>query len=300
MKTIHITSCPVCSGTECSEDLVCNDYLVNREAFSLWRCAGCGFMFTQDFPSEDEIGRYYDSPEYISHSDSQKGLVNSLYHLARKIAMRSKSSLVSKYASEKADKLLDIGSGTGYFMHTMCEKKWIVTGIEKSDPARYQAHEKFGLNTQDSHFLFEIPEKTKDVVTMWHVLEHIENLNKTMEQIHRIVKDDGTVFIALPNKASFDARHYKEYWAAYDVPRHLWHFSPGDFERFANKHNFSLEKIKPMYFDPFYISMLSEKYKGTFLASIVGLIKGFYFCIRSFSDTKRCSSVVYILKKKHQ
>lgn len=298
MKTIHITSCPVCSGTECSEDLVCNDYLVSRESFSLCRCTGCGFMFTQDFPSDDVIGKYYDSPEYISHSDSQKGLINYLYHIARRIAMKSKSSLVSKYASDKTGKLLDIGSGTGNFMQAMCEKKWIVTGVEKSDSARYHAHEKFGLNTQNSEFLFEIPEKTKDVVTMWHVLEHIENLNKTMEQIHRIVKDDGTVFIALPNKASFDARHYKEYWAAYDVPRHLWHFSPSDFEGFANKHNFRLEAIKPMYFDPFYISMLSEKYKGTFMASIVGLIKGFYFCTRSLPNTERCSSVVYILKKK--
>ena len=256
-------------------------------------------MFTQDFPSEDEIGKYYDSPEYISHSDSQKGVINSLYHFARKVAMRSKSALVLKYAPDETGKLLDIGSGTGNFMHAMCEKKWIVTGVEKSDSARYHAHEKFGLNTQDSEFLFEIPEKTKDVVTMWHVLEHIEKLNETMEHIYRILKDDGTAFIALPNKDSFDAAYYKEYWAAYDVPRHLWHFSPGDFELFADRHNLRLEKIKPMYFDPFYISMLSEKYKGTFLGSIVGLVKGFYFYIRSLSDTKRCSSVVYILKKKN-
>lgn len=298
MKTIHISSCPVCSGTKFSEELACKDFLVSDEVFSLLRCENCGFLFTQDFPSEDEIGKYYDTPEYISHSDTQKGLINSLYHLARNMAMKSKSGLILKYASDKTGTLLDIGSGTGSFLHAMCEKKWVVTGIEKSDSARRHAHEKFGLNTQSSEYLFDIPDKTKDVITMWHVLEHIENLNGTLERIKHILKDDGTAFIALPNKDSSDAVYYKEYWAAYDVPRHLWHFSPDDFEMLADKHGFVVEKIKPMYFDPFYISMLSEKYKDTFAASFVGLIKGFFFFLKSLFNTKKCSSLVYILKKK--
>ncbi|MDL2215364.1 class I SAM-dependent methyltransferase, partial [Dysgonomonas sp. OttesenSCG-928-M03] len=151
---------------------------------------------------------------------------------------------------------------------------------------------------QDSGYLFEMPEKTKDVITMWHVLEHIEKLNPTFQCLHRVLKDDGTLIIALPNKDSVDAIHYKEWWAAYDVPRHLWHFSPEDFELLAEKHNFSVKTIKGMYFDPFYISMLSEKNKGTFAAPILGLIKGFAFFLRSLSDAKKCSSIVYILKKK--
>ncbi|HCO68872.1 MAG TPA: methyltransferase [Dysgonomonas sp.] len=298
METIHLSSCPVCSGNKLKKELTCTDFLVSNEKFLLLKCENCGFVFTQDFPNEEEIGRYYDTPQYISHSDTQKGLINSLYHFARKIAMRSKSNLVSDYSAVKSGKLLDIGSGTGYFLHTMCRKKWIVTGIEKSESARVYAHEKFGLNTQDSGYLFEIPEETKDIVTMWHVLEHIESLNDTMSGIYRILKKDGTAVIALPNKESSDARHYKSYWAAYDVPRHLWHFSPSDFELLAEKHNFKVEKIKPMYFDPFYISMLSEKYKGTFAAALVGLTKGFFFFLRSLGNKKKCSSLVYILKKK--
>jgi len=298
MKTIHTSSCPVCSGSRFEKIAVCKDYLVSREMFSIYRCEKCGFGFTQDFPVENEIGRYYDAPEYISHSDTQQGIVNSLYHTARKIALKSKSNMVRRYSSVKTGKLLDIGSGTGYFLNAMSKKRWIVTGIEKSEPTRKYAHDKFGLNIQDSDFLFQIPPATKDVVTMWHVLEHIEKLNETMEALNRIIKDNGTVFIALPNKDSFDAASYKNYWAAYDVPRHLWHFSPSDFRLLAEKHNFKVQKIKPMYFDPFYISMLSEKYKGSSFASLTGLIKGFFFFFKSLFHTERYSSVVYILKKK--
>lgn len=298
MNTVHIDLCPVCSNSGCTETLICKDYLVTGEPFSIHQCPSCGFAFTQNFPCENEIGKYYDAPGYISHSDTHQGVINSLYHWARKIALRSKTKIVSKYSSKNAETLLDIGSGTGYFLHAMRLKKWIVTGIEKSKPTREYAHKKFGLNIQDAEYLFDMPDKTKDVVTMWHVLEHIEKLNETMANLHRILKNDGVLIVALPNKKSADALAYKEEWAAYDVPRHLWHFSPGDFTYFAEKHNFRIEKIKAMYFDPFYIAMLSEKNKGTFAASLVGLIKGFLFFTQSLFSTHRCSSIIYILKKK--
>jgi len=290
----------VCSGNDFEKELVCQDYLVTKEMFAVDKCKKCGFAFTQDFPDENEIGKYYDAPEYISHSDTRKGFVSSLYHVARKISLKSKRSLIQKYTQDKSGTLLDIGCGTGYFLHSMCEKKWVVTGIEKSEATRAYAHKKFGLNIQRSDYLEQIPAKTKYVITMWHVLEHIEKLNATMEILHRILKDDGVLFIALPNKDSFDAKNYKEWWAAYDVPRHLWHFSPEDFCLFAGKHHFSVKKMKKMNFDPFYISMLSEKNKGTFAASIVGIIKGFYFFVRTMGNVKRSSSIIYILKKKQE
>jgi len=298
MATIHINSCPVCRNNGFSVLHTCKDYLTSDEVFSILICDKCRFAFTQDFPSEDVIGKYYDAPEYISHSDSQKGIINSLYHLARKITLRSKTKLVTKNSAHKTGKLLDIGSGTGYFLNQMKKNKWIVTGIEKSETARSYAKSKFDLDSQNPDYLFEIPEKAKDVVTMWHVLEHLENLNETMATIHKILKQDGIAVIALPNKDSFDAQYYKEYWAAYDVPRHLWHFSPVDFLSLAEKHGFVPEEMKPMYFDAFYISLLSEKNKGTFCASLIGLIKGGVFFLRSLFNTKKCSSLVYILTKK--
>lgn len=297
-RKIHTDICPVCGNVELIPFLTCKDYLATQETFEIVCCKTCGFALTQDFPSEDVIGRYYDAPEYVSHSDTQRGIINTLYHWARKIALRSKAKIVLKYSSIKTGMLLDIGSGTGYFLDKMKDKKWIVTGIEKSDAARMYAKQKFDINCQNSEYLYEISGKAKDVVTMWHVLEHLEHLNTVMERLHKIIKDDGTIIIALPNKDSFDAAHYKHYWAAYDVPRHLWHFSSSDFVHLANRHYFDVVDVKPMYLDAFYISMLSEKSKGTFLGSLVGLTKGGIFFLRSLGNKKKCSSLIYILKKK--
>lgn len=297
-ELVHIESCPICSSKNCKPDLICKDYLVSKQTFEIYHCQQCSFSFTQDFPAEDSIGKYYEADDYISHTDTNQGIINKLYHLARNISLRSKTNLIKKHSDIESGTLLDIGCGTGYFIRNVCKKKWIVTGIEKSKDVRDYAHRKFGLNIQDSDYLFSIPKNTKDVITMWHVLEHIEKLDTTMDNLHRILNNSGTLFIAVPNKASVDAKHYKQDWAAYDVPRHLWHFSPNDFEQLADKHNFKIVKTKAMYFDPFYIAMLSEKNKGTALASLIGLIKGSYFFIRSLFNTKKCSSLIYILKKK--
>lgn len=297
MKKIHTDICPVCGSIELVPYLSCKDHLTTQEIFDIYQCKTCGFALTQDFPAENEIGPYYDAPEYISHSDTQRGIINTLYHLARKMALKSKSKIVSRYASKKTGMLLDIGSGTGYFLNKMKEEKWIVTGIEKSELARKYAKQKFDIDCQCSEYLYNVCEKTKDVITMWHVLEHMEHLNHVMGHLSAILKNDGTVIIALPNKSSLDAVHYKEYWAAYDVPRHLWHFSLPDFERLAEKHHFEVIDVKPMYFDAFYISMLSEKNKGTFMATIVGLAKGGIFFLRTLADKEKSSSLIYILKK---
>ncbi|MBD8389404.1 class I SAM-dependent methyltransferase [Dysgonomonas sp. BGC7] len=297
---IHTSICPVCGNKATTPFLTCKDYLASHEIFDIYKCNRCGFAFTQDFPSEEAIGRYYDAPAYVSHSDTHKGIINMLYHWARKIALRSKAKMVCRYAGDKKGMLLDIGSGTGYFLNKMKERKWVVTGIEKSETARNYTKQKFNINCQASDYLYEIPCKTKDVITMWHVLEHLEHLNSVMDHLQGILKDDGTLIIALPNKSSFDAAYYKENWAAYDVPRHLWHFSPADFEHLAKRHHFEIIATKPMYFDAFYISMLSEKNKGSFLGSIVGLFRGGLFFIKTLGNKSKSSSLIYILKKKKQ
>ena len=298
MNNIHLEYCPVCSGKKLESTLQCKDYLTSKEAFTLYNCNDCGFAFTQDFPNENFIGRYYDAPEYISHTDTKEGIINKLYHYARNFALKSKLNLVSRYTPANKKSLLDIGCGTGYFLEAIANKNWTAEGIEKSETVRNQARGRLNLPINGSDYLSKIESESKDAITMWHVLEHIERLNETMNELYRILKKDGTVFIALPNKKSIDAAYYKEFWAAYDVPRHLWHFSPFDFNELARKHNFKLVKQKAMYFDPFYISMLSEKYKNSKMSTIVGLIKGAYFCFRSLFDTEKCSSIIYILKKR--
>ncbi len=295
---IHIANCPVCGCDKSELYIECEDYFATKEKFDLCRCTKCGFVFTQDFPSDKFIGKYYDAPGYVSHSDTRKGLVNSLYHIARKFALKSKANIVQKSTGKHRGKLLEIGSGTGYFLNEMKKRKWIVTGIEKSDSACQYAKNKFDLDCQDSVYLYDIPADTKDAVVMWHVLEHLERLNRVMDRIHEILKSDGTAIIAVPNADSCDALHYQKYWAAYDVPRHLWHFSPDNFTLLANRHHFEVVNIKPMYLDAFYISMLSEKYKGTTLGSLVGLTKGGWFLLRTLFNKKRSSSLIYVLKKK--
>lgn len=296
-ENIHIKNCPVCGKSEALPFLTCKDCFVTREEFLICKCSACNFAFTQDFPSEKIISKYYQSAEYVSHTDTKRGIVNKLYHLARSITLKYKSKLITKNSNNRIGKLLDIGCGTGYFLNKMKEMGWIVDGIEASASVREHVKNQFGIKVQDSASLFSKEEKSFDVVTMWHVLEHLEHLHQVMTSLHKMLKDDGVAFIALPNKDSYDACHYKHKWAAYDVPRHLWHFSPTDFKMLAEKYHFELIALKPMYFDSFYISMLSEKNKKVPLSAFVGLLKGGIFFFRSLFNTKRCSSVVYILKK---
>jgi 2-polyprenyl-3-methyl-5-hydroxy-6-metoxy-1,4-benzoquinol methylase len=297
VEKIHISECPVCTVNNAKKVFDCNDFLVSNEKFTLFCCKNCGFTFTQDFPSQSEIGRYYDAPEYVSHSDTQRGVINFLYHFVRKIALRSKVKLVENQSFVQKGNILDIGAGTGYFLNAMKRAGWTVSGIEKSDSARAFAYKKFGLNFDAGH-LRQTADNLLSAVTLWHVLEHLENLNDTLDSIYQILKPDGVLIIALPNKNSADARHYREFWAAYDVPRHLWHFSPSNLQQLAENHNFTITKIKPMFFDPFYISMLSEKHKNTPAATFVGLIKGAIFTIQSILNKNNCSSLIYILKKR--
>lgn len=298
MTLIHTKSCPVCGNSNLLPFVVCVDNLVSKDKFQLLRCDKCNFGVTQDFPSEDEIGKYYEAAEYVSHSDTHKGIINRLYHIVRKVSLKSKTKLVIKSSGKSIGSLLDIGAGTGYFLNAVKSTGWSVKGIEKSESTRLQAKAKFGLDCLPSDSLFDLDEKSFDVITMWHVLEHVEKLDDTVTTLHKILKPDGVALIALPNKESFDARHYKGDWAAYDVPRHLWHFSIPDFTRLADKHGFVVTQVKPMYFDGFYISMLSEQNKGTALGALIGLIKGGFFFIGNLFNKKKSSSVIYILKKK--
>ncbi|MDR0505951.1 MAG: class I SAM-dependent methyltransferase [Dysgonamonadaceae bacterium] len=295
MTAIHIDACPICEGMKFTPFLACRDNLATYKNFSLVRCESCGFVLTQNFPDENEIGRYYDVPEYISHSDTQKGIVNLLYHFVRKLSLRSKAGLVKKVSGKTTGDLLDIGAGTGYFLNRMKTDGWKISGVEKSASAREYAEKKFCFTIHPPEYLPQLPECSQDIVSLWHVLEHLEKLNETMQIIHKLMKDNGTAIIALPNLNSVDARYYKENWAAYDVPRHLWHFSPDVMKILAEKHGFCITAFKPMYFDVFYISMLSEKNRGS--SSLVGLLKGFVFFLRSLSGISKCSSVIYVLKK---
>ncbi len=298
MNKLTIKNCPLCNGVQIDQVMECKDYYASGEAFDLCRCHDCGFLFTQDFPVEEEIGRYYATPDYISHSDTRKGLVNTVYHWVRKYMLSCKAGLVIRESHKKKGSLLDIGTGTGYFSNVMQLRGWQVSAVEKNEKARDFAKKQFGLDVLPDHQLKEFKPESFDVITLWHVLEHLEHLNDVWVNLNGLLKEKGTLIIAVPNSSSFDARKYQTHWAAYDVPRHLWHFTPDSIQRFGAKHGFILTGRYPMPFDAFYVSMLSEKNMGHSFYFIRGMLAGTLAWFNALAKKERSSSMIYIFRKK--
>jgi cyclopropane fatty-acyl-phospholipid synthase-like methyltransferase len=211
--------------------------------------------------------------------------------------LRRKAALVNSLVGSDKTHLLDYGAGTGYFARAMQRLDWDVTAIEKSEQARKYSQEQFGFEILPVEALDDCEAGCFDVVTMWHVMEHIQDINGFWGKLHHILDDSGIAVIALPNSASYDAQAYREHWAAYDVPRHLWHFSPSTVMKFGRKHGFILERQYTMPFDGFYISMLSERYKGSKLSLVKGVWSGLLGWLASWSKKSASSSIIYVFRK---
>lgn len=294
---IRYSVCPVCDSPEIALHLTCRDHFLTGEEFHLFRCAACELIFTQNHPGEPEITRYYGSEEYVSHSDTSKGLINKLYKAARELMLKSKKRTVRKKTGLGIGNLLDIGCGTGYFANEMKEAGWNVKGIEPDERARSFASSKFGLEVLHPEMISSLRQKSFDCITLWHVLEHFQDPSGYLKQISELLKPGGLCIAALPNCSSYDAAHYKSFWAAYDVPRHIWHFKPSAFEFLIKKSGFSCEGIKSMPLDAFYISIISEKYKKSTLPFLKGIIYGKLFLLKSIFKIKGSSSLIYFLRK---
>lgn len=296
MSKFNVQQCPVCDGKAFSPFLSCTDFFVSGEKFQIKQCNSCGFKITWNIEDEDNIGSYYQSENYISHSNTSKGVVNKVYHSVRNYMLGRKRRLVEKATTLKTGQILDVGTGTGFFLNEMKVNGWQVTGTEKSSDARDFAKKEFNLENLPSEKLFTLKDKSFDVITLWHVLEHIHLLNENMAMFARLLKNDGKLIIAVPNHESSDAKHYKQFWAAYDVPRHIWHFSPKQMKQLGEKHGFKLASLHTMPFDSFYVAMLSEKYKKSKLALIKGIFYGKISWLNSIFNPAKCSSVIYVFE----
>ena len=296
---IHYSGCPICSSNNIQEQLWAKDHTVSQKKFSIWQCNACTARFTQDVPEQDAIGAYYASENYISHSDTKKGIINSLYHLVRKRTLGSKRRLVINEAGMTKGTILDIGCGTGAFLNTMKEASWNITGLEPDDIARTKATELYAIHLQQSGKLFELAPASFNAITMWHVLEHVHELHAYIKQIAALLAPKGKLFIAVPNYTSKDATVYKEHWAAYDVPRHLYHFSPQSMETLLGQHGLKLTVVKPMWFDSFYVSMLSEQYKNGKGNIVKAIFNGFISNLAAWGNTRKCSSLIYVINKEN-
>ncbi len=296
MKNIFHSECPLCSSKELSEPILVKDHSISKETFDLVTCQSCQFTFTQNPPSPENVGPYYISEDYVSHSDSKKGLTNSIYHKVRSFMLQKKAGLVK--SRSKGNSILDIGSGTGYFLNTMKNAGFKTRGVEINDQAREYSKEKFGLDVVPPTSFFEqSASKEFDVITLWHVLEHLYNLDEYMSQIKASLKDDGTLIIAVPNKDSFDGHYYEEDWAGLDVPRHLWHFTPVSMQVLTKKHGWEIKEHRILPFDSFYVALLSEKYKKNMFETIKGFLVGGVSWLNAIFNAKKASSVIYVLQK---
>lgn len=297
MSNVHLDKCPICESDNIKLYRTCVDHYATGETFNIEQCQECGFKFTQDVPSEEEIGRYYDTKNYISHSDTNEGIINKLYHKVRKRMLRKKAELIESHIHSSFKRVFDFGCGTGFFLNEMEQRKWSTKGVEKNKGARDFATRHFGLEICPVEQMNNFEEQSFSVVTSWHSLEHVEHLNETLRWMRKILVENGAAFIAVPNSNSCDASMYKEMWAAYDVPRHLWHFTPDTMKKVVEKNGFGIESMYPMPFDAFYVSMLSEKYKKSKLAFFKGFFAGLICYIKTLNHPEKSSSIIYVLRK---
>lgn len=266
---------------------------MSQREFTIQECQACNFRFTNPRPIQEELANYYKSKDYVSHNDNSGGIINSVYKIVRQYTLKQKLNLINSIYPQKG-KILDVGCGTGLFLETCYKGGWTVSGVEPESTAREAAKKRLGKNISEN--LDGLGEDAVDVITMWHVLEHVADLQQTLRELNNRLKKGGTLLIALPNCDSLDARHFKQYWAAYDIPRHLSHFTPKTIHRTITNNGFEPLDTKPMYFDAFYISMLSTRHRDGKTKWIESVMQGIH-SNREGSKTGNYSSLIYIYSK---
>ncbi|TBX71191.1 class I SAM-dependent methyltransferase [Flavobacterium silvisoli] len=266
------------------------DYSVSKEIFELHHNPEYDMLLTFPKPSLEKLPSYYESDDYISHTDGKRSLFEKLYHMIKNVALKNKLKLIN--AQSPKGRILDIGAGTGDFLVVAKNDGWQITGIEPSTKAKTIALNK-GVSFAENLAVLE--DQSFDVITMWHVLEHVPNLEEYISELKRLIKPNGTIIIAVPNFKSFDAAFYGKYWAAFDVPRHLWHFSKTTISKLFAEHEMNVTRVLPMKFDSFYVSLLSEKYKTGKMNFIRAFFVGWKSNL-SGKRTKEYSSHIYIIK----
>lgn len=293
MNQDTLQHCPVCQQTTFESFLNCKDYLVSQQKFAIQTCVNCGFRFTNPRPDAASIGSYYQSSDYISHNDQGGGLINRIYRIVRGYTLKNKLAIINRLHPQKG-KLLDMGCGTGLFLETCKKGGWTISGIEPDDKARRVAGDRLSIDIASD--ISQTEPSSVDMITLWHVLEHVPELAETLTQINERLKVGGELLLALPNSNSLDAQYFQEYWAAYDVPRHLSHFTPKTINQLVAQFGFRLQETQPMHFDAFYIAMLSTKYKSGKTNLLESVWQGFRSNF-SAQKTGDYSSLIYIFKK---
>ena len=267
----------------------CKDNTVSGEHFEVMAHKEYEMLVTSPVPKNLE--KYYKSESYISHTDSKKTFFDKIYQAVKNHTLKQKLLLLNSFKSSSKS-VLDFGAGTGDFLKICKNNNWQVLGIEPSAEARENAVKK-GVHLKEN--LLDVTNQKFDVITLWHVLEHVENLKNTIKVLKSLLQPEGRIVVAVPNYKSYDAAFYKEHWAAYDVPRHLWHFSQKAIHKLFLEAEMIVEETLPMKFDSYYVSLLSEKYKTGKSNPIKAFYRGF-LSNRSAKSTTEYSSLIYVIK----
>jgi 2-polyprenyl-3-methyl-5-hydroxy-6-metoxy-1,4-benzoquinol methylase len=295
---LDTNTCLLCRGTQIEKLFSVKDHGISGEQFHLSECKSCHFRFTSDAPKEIDIAPYYEASKYISHTEDSASFVNRIYFGIRDLMLEKKYKLIRNYSSGK--NFLDIGCGLAYFLNHAKSNGNEVLGIEVSEQTAQQARDKFKIQIESPQTFLRGEIKSKfDVISLWHVLEHLYNPVDYLNQIKVNMSQDAILVIAVPNHNSFDGKKYQQYWAGYDVPRHLWHFEAKTLIPWMENQGFKNIGIHALPFDAFYVSLLSEQYKGNSLAILRGFFSGMRSYFSSLRNVKTTSSIIYIFKLKN-
>ncbi|WP_353722686.1 class I SAM-dependent methyltransferase [Dyadobacter sp. 676] len=299
MSLETLDKCPVCQQSSFSNYLNVEDYTVSHKEFTIQQCNSCYFLFTNPRPSEEQIGAYYESQDYISHHDDARDLMSKAYTSVRNHTIEQKVKLINSLVQPKGT-LLDIGCGTGSFLSAVKQDGWKTFGTEPDPGAREIASKRVGATIFEGITEQTLDTQLYDIITLWHVLEHVHKLNETIDWLQNHLRPNGRIIIAVPNPQSHDAAKYGRFWAAYDVPRHLYHFTRASMKNLLQRHDLVVKKILPMWFDSFYVSMLSTKYKNKKMNIFDSVITGLQSNLKGRAGTNKelnTSSLIYIISK---
>ena len=300
---VHIDKSPF-NNNNLSPFLECKDHTVSDEMFTILIDKQAELLVTSPRPNSNDLNKYYESNQYISHSDAKQSLMDKVYQLVKNYTIKQKVRLINSLETNQ-NSILDIGCGTGDFLVACKKNGWKIDGIEPNNRARKISLKKLNFDKRNNNSIIlyidpiELLNKNKkyDIITMWHVLEHVPNLNDYISNLKKLLKPKGILIIAVPNYKSYDANYYGKFWAAYDVPRHLWHFSKKSIKLFFERENMEIVKILPMKFDSYYVSMLSEKYKNDRSNFVNALRIGFLSNFKARNDFEY-SSLIYLIKNR--
>ncbi len=288
--------CPLCKSEHIQPLLQSKDFANSKEAFEVYQCQNCHNAFTSNAPTAADIGPYYQHDDYISHTETNKGFINNLYLKARNYNLEKKTKLIQRYSSD--NQLLDYGCGAGAFASFAQEKGYKTTGLDVA-PEAIAAAKKKGVDAFHMEHLTQLPDNAFGVITLWHVLEHVHDIHETLQHLHRVCKQGGHIFIAVPNITAYDAKFYGRHWAALDLPRHLYHFTPKGLPPFVSNFGFEIQGQHPMPLDAYYVSLLSEKYKASLPKPLQMMRAGMVATVSNLKkQSQNQSSIIYVFTKR--